>query len=95
MNSVNVTGQLVTEPDYCFRGFMHVTEFDIEIAVHKRRRYRFHVVAMNDLARTARCLLIGATVAVNGTLRSEPYDMPDRSVWHKTEILAYELDHLA
>jgi hypothetical protein len=94
MNSVNITGRLVTEPDYCFRGFMHVTDFDIEVAVHKRRTDRFHVVTCNDLAPTARWLLVGATIAVNGSLRSEAHDMPDRSIWYKTEILAYELDQL-
>ena len=31
---------------------------------------------------------------VNGSLRSEAHDMPDRSIWYKTEILAYELDQL-
>jgi single-stranded DNA-binding protein len=94
MNSVNLTGRLVSEPEHRYRAFTHVTEFDVEVPVHKRRYDRFHVVAHNDLACIARRLPIGVTVAVVGTLRSEAYDMPDRSIWYKTEILAHELDRI-
>ena len=88
MNTVNLTGRLVTEPEHRHWVFKHVTEFDIEVAAHNRRSDRFHVVTRNDLACNARRLPIGVTVTVIGTLRSEAYDMPDRSIWYKTEILA-------
>lgn len=94
MNSVSLAGRLVTEPEHYYRAFTHVTEFDIEVAVHKHRNDRFHVVTCNDLACTARRVPVGVSVAVVGTLRSEAFDMPDRSIWYKTEILAYELDQL-
>jgi len=92
MNSVTITGQVVGVPDHAYHGFTHVTEFDIEVPVQRRRTDRFHVVTLNDLAQSTAQLPAGTRVAITGTLRSEAYDMPDRSVWHKTEIRAYELD---
>ena len=94
VNSVNITGRLVTAPEHCFRGFTHVTEFDIEVPIHKRRDDRFHILTYNELARSAKHLTLGTSVAITGFLRSEAYDMPDRSIWHKTEIVAFTFDRL-
>lgn len=92
MNNVAITGRVATTPHHTYSGFMHRTEFDISVMT-ARREYTFHVTALNDLARTARRLDTGDHVAISGYLHSEPFDMPDRTVWHRVEIVAYEIDH--
>ena len=50
---------------------------------------------MNDLATQSRHLRVDAPVAITGYLHAEPYDMPDRSIWHRVEIIAYEIEQPA
>ena len=58
-----------------------------------RREYTFHVTALNEFAKTARLFAAGDRVELSGYLHSELFDMPDRTVWHHVEIVAYEIDH--
>jgi hypothetical protein len=92
MNTAALTGDVATAPRYRLRGFVPTTTFDIQVDF-ARRVYTFHVRAMNDLAKTCRHLRPGDPVAVTGYLHAEPYDMPDCSIWHRVEIVAYEIDH--
>ena len=92
MNSVALTGRAASPPTHTFSGFMHRTEFDV-IATTARRACTFHVAALNELAKAARRFTVGDRIDVSGYLDSEPFDMPDRSVWHRVEIVAYEIDH--
>ena len=92
MNNVAIIGRVTSTPRHHYSGFMHTTECDLTTRTG-RRDYVLHVVAHNDLAHTARHLAIGDQVAVTGYLRSEAFDMPDRSIWYRVEIVAYELDH--
>lgn len=71
---------------------MHRTEFDITVTTG-RRRSTFHVTALNDLAKTARHFTTGDRIELTGYLHAEPFDMPDRTTWHRVEIIAYEIDH--
>lgn len=91
MNTVAVSGTIATQPQYRTRGFVPTTSFDVHVEF-ARRIYMFHIRAMNDLARTTRRYRPGDHVAVTGYLHAEPFDMPDRSVWHRVEIVAYEID---
>jgi hypothetical protein len=91
MNTVALTGLVASSPAHHFSGFMHRTEFDITVTT-ARREYTFHVSALNELAKAARRLEVGDRVEITGYLRSEPFDMPDRTVWHRVEIVAYEID---
>jgi len=92
MNTAAITGIIPTEPRYRIRGFTPVTTFDVTVPF-ARRSYTFHVRALNDLAKTSRHWHAGDEVSVTGYLHAEPYDMPDRSVWHRVDIVAYEIDH--
>ena len=49
--------------------------------------------ALNDQAKTAGRYVAGDLVAVTGYLHTEACDMPDRSIWHRVKIVAYEIDH--
>jgi hypothetical protein len=92
MNTAAITGNVATAPRCRVRGFVPTTTFDITVDF-ARRGYTFHVRAMNDLARSSRRLRVGDLVAVNGYLHAEAFDMPDCSIWHRVEIVAYEIDH--
>lgn len=92
MNSVAITGLVATTPTHTFVGFMHRTRFSIEVSTG-RRQHILEVVALNDLARTARRLAIGDPIGVTGYLHAEPFDMPDRTIWQRVDIVAYEIDH--
>ena len=92
MNTAAITGTVATVARYRIRGFVPTTTFDIEVDF-ARRVYAFHVRAMNDLAKNSRHLGVGDPVAFTGYLHAEPYDMPDCSIWHRVEIVAYEIDH--
>ena len=91
MNNVAIIGRVTSTPRHHYSGFMHTTEFDLSTRTGRRDNV-LHVVAHNDLAQTARHLAIGDQVAVTGYLRSEAFDMPDRSIWYQVESVAYELD---
>lgn len=91
MNSVALTGRVASSPAHHFSGFMHRTDFDIVVTT-AGREYTFHVSALNELAKTARRLQVGDRVEITGYLHSEPFDMPDRTVWHRVEVVAYEID---
>ena len=91
MNSVAVTGRVATTPVHTYAGFMHRTRFSIEVTTG-RRQHTLDVVALNDLAKSARCLTIGDPIGVTGYLHAEPFDMPDRTIWHRVDIVAYEID---
>jgi hypothetical protein len=49
---------------------------------------RFQVIAHRYVASALRDVHAGGSVTVNGHLRSEPFDMPDRSVWYRVAIVA-------
>jgi len=91
MNSAAITGTVSSAPRHRVRGFVPATTFDVCVDF-ARRSYTFRVRAMNDLANDTRHLHVGDPVAVTGYLHAEPYDMPDRTVWHRVEIVAYEID---
>lgn len=91
MNTAAVSGTVATVPRYRTRGFVPTTTFDIRVDF-ARRAYTFHVRAMNDLARQSRHFQVADPVEITGYLHAEPYDMPDRSLWHRVEIVAYEID---
>lgn len=93
MNSVAVTGRVATTPMHSFAGFMHRTRFSIEVTTGQRQ-HTPDVVALDDLAKTARCLTIGDPVGVTGYLHAEPFDMPDRTIWHRVDIVTYEIERL-
>jgi hypothetical protein len=92
MNTTAITGTVATSPRYRVRAFVPTTDFDVTVEF-ARRSYTFHVRLMNDLAKTARRYVPGDHVAVVGYLHSEPFDMPDCSVWHRVEIVGYEIEH--
>lgn len=92
MNNVAITGRVTSAPKHTYSGFMHTTQFDLTTRTG-RRDDLLHVVVHNDLAHTARHLDIGDEVAVTGYLRSEAFDMPERSIWYRVEVVAYEVDH--
>lgn len=94
MNLTTISGTIASIPRYRSRGFVPTTTFDIHVDV-AHRTHTFHVRAMNDLAKQSRHLHAGDTVAITGYLHAEPYDMPDRSIWHRVEIVANEIDHPA
>lgn len=92
MNTTAITGHVATTPRYRVRGFVPTTTFHVRVDF-ARRLYPFHVRAMNDLAKTSRHFRVADKVAITGYLHAEPYDMPDSSIWHRVEIVAYEIDH--
>lgn len=92
MNTATITGIVSSVPTFRHRGFVPATDFDVTVAVG-RRCHTLHVQALNDLAKVARRYVVGDHVAVTGYLNSEAFDMPDRSVWHRVKIVAYEIDH--
>ena len=92
MNTTAITGHVATTPRYRVRGFVPTTTFDVRVDF-ARRLYTFHVRAMNDLAKTSRHFRVADQVAITGYLHAEPYDMPDSSIWHRVEIVAYEIEH--
>ena len=94
MNTATITGTVSSVPTFKHRGFVPTTDFDVTVAVG-RRRHTLHVQALNDQAKVARRYVIGDHVAVTGYLNSEAFDMPDRSVWQRVKIVAYEIDHRA
>jgi single-stranded DNA-binding protein len=92
MNTATITGTVSTVPTCKTRGFEPTTDFDVTVTTG-RRTYTLHVQALNGEAKTARRYLIGDQVAVTGYLNSEAFDMPDRSVWYRVKIVAYEVEH--
>ena len=92
MNHTAVTGTVATIPRYRIRGFVPTTTFDLHVDM-ARRTYTFHIRALNSLAKQSRRFHVDDPVAITGYLHAEPYDMPDRSIWHRVEIVAYEIDH--
>jgi len=92
MNTATISGTVSSAPTFMHRGFVPTTDFDVTVPVG-RRRHTLHVQALNDQARVARRYVIGDHVAVTGYLNSEAFDMPDRSVWQRVKIVAYEIDH--
>lgn len=91
MNSVTVIGVVTTQPDHRVSGFTHSTAFDITVTTG-RRENTLHVTARNDLAKDARHLHVGEHVAIVGYLLSDAFDMPDRTVWYRVEIVADQID---
>ncbi|MGE0307160.1 MAG: single-stranded DNA-binding protein [Acidimicrobiia bacterium] len=94
MNTAAITGIVATAPRYRMREVLPTTTFDVSVAF-ARRTYTFHVRALNDLAKETRYLRPGDQLAINGYLHSELYDMPDRSVWYRVEIVAYDVEVLS
>lgn len=96
MNSVIVAGTVASAPDHHYVRLTHTTEFDVDVATATRRPRtdRLHVVAREHLAGPAARLAVGTPVAVAGFLRSEAFDMPDRSIWHRVEIVAHSITRL-
>ncbi len=92
MNTAAIAGTVATTPIYKTRGCLPTTDFDVTVTCG-RRNHTIHVQALNDQARTARRYVPGDHVAITGYLHSEACDMPDRSVWHRVKIVAYEIDH--
>lgn len=92
MNTAAITGIVATIPTYKLRGFLPATDFDVTVTTG-RRTYTIHVQALNDQAKTARRYVTGDLVAITGYLHTEACDMPDRSVWHRVKIVAYEIDY--
>jgi len=92
MNFTLITGRVATPPRFRGRGRVARTTFDVTVQFAGRSQ-TIHVRAMNDVARRARRLQLGDPVAIAGHLQSEPFDMPDRSVWHRIEIVPHEIDH--
>lgn len=91
MNLTVITGTIATIPRYRLRGFVPTTTFDIHVDV-ARRTDTFHIRAMNDLAKRSRLLHPGVPVTIIGYLHAEPNDMPDRSIWHRVEIVADRIE---
>ena len=87
MNLTAITGTIATIPRYRIRGFVPTTTFDIHVDA-ARRTHTFHIRACNDLAKQSRHLRVDDPVAITGHLHAESYDMPDRSIWHRVEIVA-------
>jgi len=92
MNTATITGTVTSLPTYKTRGFVPTTDFDVAVTTG-RRTYTLHVQALNTQAKTARRYVIGDQVAVSGFLNSEAFDMPDRSVWYRVKIVAFEVEH--
>lgn len=91
MNLTVITGTIASIPRYRLRGFVPTTTFDICVDV-ARRTHTFHIRAMNDLAKQSRHLRTGDPVTIIGCLHAEPNDMPDRSIWHRVEIVADQIE---
>lgn len=90
MNNVAITATIASAPRYT-PGVPRTSNFDVTVTT-TRRDGTLHITTYNDLAASTRHLRIGDRVAVTGYLRSEPFDMPDGTVRHRVEIVAYEID---
>lgn len=91
MNLTLITGTIVTPPRFGVYGCVARMTFDVSIQ-NAGRSHTIHVQATNAIARRTRRLELGDQVTVLGYLQSEPFDMPDHSVWHPVVLVAYEID---
>jgi hypothetical protein len=89
MNRVTIGGVVVGTPT-CRRSLVRTTtHFELDVSAEDGERVdRFQVVASRDLADDLRGVRHGDVITVTGYLRSEPFDMPDRSVWYRVELVA-------
>lgn len=89
MNTATVTGLVATAPRDRRRIIGSTTTFDLDVLAPGGERVdRFHVIAYRDAAHDLHNVRPGDSLTVTGHLRSEPFDMPDRTVWHRVELVA-------
>ncbi len=89
MNTATLTGLVVGLPSNHRRIIGSTTTFDLDVLAPGGQRVdRFHVIAYRDVACDLRNVHSGDSLTVTGHLRSEPCDMPDRSVWLRVELVA-------
>jgi hypothetical protein len=90
VNAATLSGLVVTAPTARRRLAYSTTAFDLDVLGPGGERVdRFHVISSRDAISDLRHTLhAGDAVTVTGHLRSEPFDMPDRSVWYRVELVA-------
>jgi hypothetical protein len=89
MIAATVSGLLVGAPSARRRIIGSTTTFDIDVLAPGGERIdRFHVIAYRDAACDLGNVRSGDSITVTGYLRSEPWDMPDRSIWYRVELVA-------
>jgi single-stranded DNA-binding protein len=94
MNAATISGLVAGMPHSRRRIIGATTTFDLDVLAPGGERVdRFHVIAYRDAAGDLRNLKPGDSVTVTGHLRSEPWDMPDRSVWYRVELVAHAITH--
>ena len=95
MNGATISGKVVSAPILHRCRLVAKAEFDLDVPAPCGDRIdRFHVVAGRDLAAAVGDVRQGDPIAVTGYLRSEPFDMPDRTVWYRVELVARVLTRL-